>query len=173
MNNWQRKQKFLGSPQEVRAAALSALAKKHYAAAGLRQKLAPRLCPEQEQELQFCLDEMIEEFCQKGYINERKMVEEWIFFRQELSARGPFVVEQELLQKGVEPALVEEGLLLFYDEEKQMEVLSALIAKELWHKPPQDQADRRFWLRLAKRLAAKGFAMEKVMSAIKNVDSEQ
>lgn len=173
MDNWQKKPKFLSSPQEVRAAALSALAQKHYAAAGLRQKLAPRLCPEQEQELQFCLDEIIEEFCQKGYINERKMVEDWIFYRQELSVRGPFVVEQELLQKGVEPDLVAEGLALFYDEEKQLEVLSALIAKELCHKPQEAQADKRFWLRLAKRLAAKGFALEKVMSALKNVDSEQ
>ncbi|MGI5891335.1 MAG: regulatory protein RecX [Bacillota bacterium] len=168
MSSWQKisQKKLLSGPEKIRAVALRYLARRHYSAAGLKQKLLERCSPEHVEEMTVHIDQTIAELCQERLINEEKMVEAWVYYRQEHAVRSASFVQRELVQKGVDPDIVRDGLAQLYDEDKEDEVLLKAFLKEAAKKPPQQEKQEIFWQNLVKRLARKGFSLDKIIDVV-------
>src|SRR5690625_3657741 len=117
---------------------------------------------------------MIERTVQKLY--EKKLLDDESFAKTFVSDRirrttkGPLIIQQELLQKGITIEHIEAALTL-YDEKTQLQ--RALIwAKNEWKKSSKQPYNKRIE-QLKAKLIRRGFTIHIVTNAIEQLELEQ
>ncbi len=137
-------------PLSLRNKALQFLSKREYSRAELAGKLRLQLDPEQLEAQQAELQQILDDFEQRGWLSDERFAEQWTHFRSQ--RYGPGRLKQELRQKGVASVLIEQSLEQVADQEEA-------TARRLWQKkfgqPPQDAKERAKQLRF---LASRGFS---------------
>ena len=104
------------------------------------------------------VEEVLEDLKRLNYLNDARFAEQWGQARQQNKLVGKFRLRQELLQKGLEPDLVENTLEGLYDAGNELELAQACAqtrSKALKGLEPSTQKRR-----LAQFLQRKGYSGE-------------
>ncbi|HYW03779.1 MAG TPA: regulatory protein RecX [Gammaproteobacteria bacterium] len=140
---------------EVRSAALRLLARREYAVAELRGRLARRGYPGAT------IEEVLDALQADGLLDERRFVESFVATR---AARGdgPLKLRQGLAERGVAEDLIPE--YLDADDPGWLERLEAVRCKRFGPAPPGSYAE---WARQARFLQRRGFSAEQIRRALR------
>lgn len=136
----------------LRERALQLLARREHSRLELRRKLAPYV--EEEAELASLLDD----FEKRGWLSERRFVEQVVHARS--GRYGSRYIAQELRQKGVAEALIEQTLPQL--KESELETARAVWAKK-FGAPPADAKDRA---KQARFLQGRGFGLDVIFRVL-------
>ncbi|MEW5944172.1 MAG: recombination regulator RecX [Pseudomonadota bacterium] len=131
---------------DLRARALSCLARREYSRQELRRKLAPHA------EDAGTLDTLLDELQTRGWLSEARFVEQILHARQ--GKYGMQRIAHELREKGVAEALIEEVLPQI--KETELETARAVWAKK-FGALPQDAKERARQMRF---LQSRGFSLD-------------
>ncbi|NGP46567.1 hypothetical protein G4V62_17035 [Bacillaceae bacterium SIJ1] len=108
------------------------------------------------------IDEVIQELKQKGYLNDAQYAEMYVQEKQRNQGKGPHLLRQELLNKGVSEFDVDQALHS-YHEEKEWETARALLQKvKLDGKDSMAKAKQK----MVQRLVRKGFSSSLATNAV-------
>jgi regulatory protein len=108
----------------------------------------------------------IDKLKELGYINDRKFAEMWVEQRQ--ISRGKYVLNQELIKKGVDKELIAEVLAeKANDPENEFEIASNLAIKKLKEGMSKDEV----YLKIGGYLSRRGFSYEIVKKVINDINS--
>lgn len=129
---------------DLRARALSCLARREYSRQELRRKLAPHA------EDAGALDTLLDELQTRGWLSEERFVEQILHARR--GKYGMQRIAHELREKGVAEALIEEALPQI--KETELETARAVWAKK-FGALPQDAKERARQMRF---LQSRGFS---------------
>jgi regulatory protein len=129
---------------DLRARALSCLARREYSRQELRRKLAPHA------EDAGALDTLLDELQTRGWLSEARFVEQILHARQ--GKYGMQRIAHELREKGIAEALIEEALPQI--KETELETARAVWAKK-FGALPQDAKERARQMRF---LQSRGFS---------------
>lgn len=161
---WQnKKQDLADQPDKIKDAALRLLSRRDFAAEELRRRLLKR-GGEQDK-----VDEVIDYLCQRGFINETALVENWLHYRMEINPRGRSYVKHELLNRGVNEQIVQDSIERLYDYEQEEIIISRLVNKEIMHIHADiDEAGMgKYRAKLMRRWSNQGFCQNVIIYGIK------
>ncbi|MEC9488258.1 MAG: regulatory protein RecX [Halanaerobium sp.] len=96
-----------------------------------------------------------EYLAQRGYIDEEKLVRDWIHDGVNLKRKGPRKLYYELKSKGVPDGIIAEGLDEYYPEEEQLQACKETAEK--WLKKRGLDLEKAARLKLKKYLYRRGF----------------
>lgn len=133
---------------DLRARALSCLARREYSRQELRRKLAPYT------EDAGPLDALLDELQTRGWLSEERFVEQMLHARR--GKYGMHRIAHELREKGVAEALIEEALPQI--KETELEAARAVWAKKFGGLP-RDAKERARQMRF---LQSRGFSPEAI-----------
>lgn len=136
------------SRPSLRDLALRALSRREYSRQELQRKLRQTAEPDEMEQL----EELLDEFVQRGWISDSRYAEQIVFARR--NKFGSLRVAQELRQQGVSDSSIEEALQPLRDNELE-------TARAVWQKkfgsPPADMKERAKQVRF---LQSRGFSSE-------------
>lgn len=115
------------------------------------------------------IQEVLHQLEEYNYINDASFAEAYLRTQWKTNGKGPEVIRQELIQKGVGQAEIE-GALSVYSEEAQTEEALKIIEKEV--KKSKGQSTTQLKQKLEQALLRKGFSFSVISSAIQSVDYE-
>ena len=158
-----KKQDLAEQPEKIKDAALRLLGRRDYAAEELRCCLHERGGNKEKTE------EVIDYLCQSGFINETALVENWLRYRMELNPRGRAYVRCELLNRGVNEQIVQEGIEKLYSYEQETVIIERLAQKDAMHFDAvnDDSKTDKYYAKLMRRWSNQGFCQENIMHAIR------
>lgn len=104
---------------------------------------------------------------EEGYLNDEKFAEEWVKSRLTTNLRGPYLIKHELLQKGIEPDLIEQALEQIGDEGEYQACLQWAIKKL---KVYQNKAAETVKKKLYRTLIQRGFSPDTVTAVIQHLN---
>lgn len=132
----------------LRDLALRALSRREYSRQELQRKLRQTAEPDEMEQL----EELLDEFVQRGWISDSRYAEQIVFARR--NKFGSLRVAQELRQQGVSDSSIEQALQPLRDNELE-------TARAVWQKkfgsPPADMKERAKQVRF---LQSRGFSSE-------------
>jgi regulatory protein len=138
---------------------LRLLARREHSRLELQRKLAPHAQDPGE------LASLLDELCRRGWLSERRVVEQIIHARREKF--GSRRIRQELLDKGVAEELVAESLPQLKDGDIE-------AARAVWRKKfgklPRNAAERARQVRF---MQGRGFTLETVLHTIKRGNDDE
>jgi SOS response regulatory protein OraA/RecX len=172
--NNKQKIKQLDSLDLVRAAALRYLSRRDYTAKELSQYLQRRGAADKD------VDEVITALKTNGALDEARLAMSWVRYRKEYSPHGRAYIRRELLKRGADSSVIVAAIEEQYTEEDERQVVSNLI-KRMCMSKAKDTGDTleekkeayKFRQKLARRLMAKGFAQDLIISEINNIWVEE
>lgn len=136
------------SRPSLRDLALRALSRREYSRQELQRKLRQTAEPDEMEQL----EELLDEFVQRGWISDSRYAEQIVFARR--NKFGSLRVAQELRQQGVSDSSIEQALQPLRDNELE-------TARAVWQKkfgsPPADMKERAKQVRF---LQSRGFSSE-------------
>ena len=127
------------------------LSRRHYSEYELKEKLLLKGAEVEH------IDEALAALVAEGILDEEKMVESFIYQRKEISLKGPGYIYRELIQKGIDKEMIEEGLTLYYDNDEQIRILNILIEKEMRRFPESKEKQSVFIEKTNRLLKRRGF----------------
>jgi regulatory protein len=113
--------------------------------------------------------EVIHKLKKQQYINDQEFANAYVRTQMNTSDKGPVVIRQELKQKGMTEAIIEEALQE-YPYEKQLE--QAIACAEKFFRKKQDDSSKAIKQKLELLLVRKGFPFEIIHEAIREIDLE-
>ncbi len=137
----------------VRAAALRMLDRKRYSEKELAQKLRQKGADMAD------IQTVLEDLRSLGLVDDQKLAEAFIHYRQYNAPKGRAYVKRELLEKGVPAELAEQGIEEYYPPEEEAALLRRLMEKELARCPAEAEKKKKFEQALARKMAARGFPL--------------
>ena len=136
-------------PKDVRRKAMDLLARREHSVAELRRKLLAKGYA------QSMVDEQLRELAQENLLSDRRFTESYINFRSK-KGFGPLRIAQELKEKGVASALVEEYL----DKKEDWQNIAKEVRKKRFGASmPKDFKDKAKQLRF---MQYRGFSQEQL-----------
>ncbi|MFY4776471.1 recombination regulator RecX [Metabacillus sp. RGM 3146] len=115
------------------------------------------------------IQEVLHQLEEYNYINDGDFAEALVRTHWKTNGKGPGVIRQELIQKGVGQADIERALSVYF-EEAQIEEALKIIEKEV--KKSSGQSTIMLKQKLEQSLLRKGFSFAVISSAIQSVDYE-
>ncbi len=170
------KQDILNGQRYIRLTAMNLLARRSHCVAELRRKLQHKLADEPNASEK--IEAVLEQLLADGLLNDADYCASYIRYRTDRGV-GPRRIEQELYQKGVEPALVAQSL---ESEENQIQWQQQI--RKVWQKkyakvpnaqgePPDVQKVYSERMRQQRFLAQRGFSPEQIRTFFDSLDMEQ
>lgn len=145
------------SAVDLRRAAMDLLARREHSRRELHDKLRRRFGDEATDLLDAVLDELIDQ----GLQSDQRFAESFVHSRLH-RRQGPLRVRQEMLLRGIEPALMSTALAAV-DAEQWLAAARDALCSRFGDDAP---ADRKEWARRARFLQGRGFNPGQIHSAL-------
>ncbi|WP_284141574.1 recombination regulator RecX [Virgibacillus sp. LDC-1] len=116
------------------------------------------------------IDMILTKLEKEGYVDDRQFAEAFVATRMQTSNKGPQLIEQELLQKGVPPAIAAEAVAVF-SVELQREKAMKWADKKL--RPNERKSYRQQLQQLQSTLMQKGFSQAVIKEVIAEKQVQQ
>lgn len=160
--SWTKKprQDLAGEPQLAQKAALRYLGRREYTAFELKKRLRERGADAE------AISAALQYVQERGYQDDARAGESHIRQRLQYALRGRALVRQELRERGITNELAEALLQEHYPREAERDLLKRLLAREEPPRPADREEARRLWLKMVRRLAAKGFEQGAVIEEL-------
>lgn len=117
-------------------------------------------------------EELAREVClhllELGYIDERKLVRDWITDGFKFKYKGPRLLSLELKKRGLPVKIIEEGLENDYPREERLRACYRVAKK--WLKQNKTGEGQEHNLKLKKYLWNRGFYNETITEVIKKIE---
>lgn len=115
------------------------------------------------------IEHTINKLLSEGYLDDRYFAQKWVSERLRLKKKGPLLLKEELKQKGISSALVEEALHSI-EHEDQIEACLPLAEKK-WNQLQNKCIDRREQKhKLIGYLQRRGFSFDVIQSVVHRLE---
>lgn len=112
---------------------------------------------------------IINKLIAERYLDDEEFARQWVAERLRLKQKGPFVLREELRQKGVEQSLIEKALG-FLEDEEQLEACLR-IAQKKWNQLKNKEAETFVQRqKLMIYLQRKGYSFDIIQSAVAKLE---
>jgi regulatory protein len=123
---------------------------------------------EKKEKEQKHINEVIYELLQQGFLNDQEFAHAYIRSKQLTLMKGPLKLKQELLQKGVNDAVIEAALASFSEEVQKEKIVTWL--KKQQSKKSSKVSSKAFKEKLSNQLVTKGYSQRVIVEALQLVD---
>lgn len=149
----------------AREASFRYLGRRDHSSHELKQKLIKKGFQE------VVIDELIEEFIEKGFLNDHSFSIKFITEKTELNRWGRKKIESELYKKGVQQKTIHESLKTVFDNLSQDQICLDLVMKRKRHFLRETDPYKRK-MKIFNYLAGRGFTSSDIKKAMPQIATE-
>ncbi|WP_202077230.1 RecX family transcriptional regulator [Caldalkalibacillus salinus] len=117
-----------------------------------------------EQEL---IEALIDQWKKQGYLDDEKFAMQWVTERLRTKRKGPYVLQEELRQKGIATIYIERALAQIEEETQRTSCLA--LAEKKWRTLAQEKDERKRKQKLILYLQRRGYTYDIIQSILPNV----
>ncbi len=163
---WQtaNKHDLANAAEKILPAALAYLAKREYSSQELSRKLLQRGAPKEQ------VEQVIALLQEKDYLSDSRYAAAYVRDRRDFHPCGAAKIIMELRGKGVDSSIIDLALAEEYDEDRQREVVVALLQKAATKANNDNGADNsKYRDKVIRQLLAKGFSQAMILDEISSI----
>lgn len=115
------------------------------------------------------IDSVVHRLQQEGYVNDRSYASTYTDEKLRIQKKGRRMIRHELMQKGLEPEIVDQAIQSISREDEREAALA--LGRKRWANRKQGEDPRNSKLKVAQYLQRRGFSSETIRQVLTTIDN--